>query len=86
MKSSEPDEGKVHLILITLRSRFEELTRRAQMFMSGLQRRIDLQAFGLEDFLAYKQRLLDYLERFIHELIVVTAEISAILSESTPSR
>src|SRR2546427_7324480 len=85
-KSSEPDEGKVHLILITLRSRFEELTRRAQMFMSGLQRRIDLQAFGLEDFLAYKQRLLDYLERFIHELIVVTAEISAILSESTPSR
>ena len=83
-KTESPDEGKTHLIFITLRSRFDELTRRAQSFMSGLQRRIDLQDIDLEDFLAYKQRLLDYLERFIQELIVATAEIAETLSSIEP--
>jgi uncharacterized protein (TIGR02677 family) len=81
---TDPDEGKTHLTLMTLRSRFEELTRRAQSFMSGLQRRIDLQGIDIEEFLAYKQRLLDYLERFIQELIVATAEIAETLSKIEP--
>jgi uncharacterized protein (TIGR02677 family) len=81
-----PDEGKVHRNLITLRTRFEELTRRAQSFMNGLQRRIDLQGIDLDVFLAYKQRLLDYLERFIQELIVATAEIAGTLAGITPGQ
>jgi uncharacterized protein (TIGR02677 family) len=46
-----------------------------------LQRRIDLQGIDIDQFLAYKQRLLDYLERFVQELIVSTAEIAKTLAE-----
>jgi len=74
--SETTDEGKIYFILTTLTGRFEELTKRAQSFMGGLQRRMDLQNIELEAFLAYKNRLLDYLERFIHELIVASAEIA----------
>jgi uncharacterized protein (TIGR02677 family) len=84
--SEAPDEGKVHRNLITLRARFDELTRRAQSFMNGLQRRIDLQGIDLDVFLAYKQRLLDYLERFIQELIVATAEIAGTLVRIAPGQ
>jgi uncharacterized protein (TIGR02677 family) len=37
-EAPEPDEGKAHRVLRTLRDRFEELTSRAQAFMSSLQR------------------------------------------------
>jgi uncharacterized protein (TIGR02677 family) len=80
------DDAKIHRILITLTTRFEELTRRAQSFMGGLQRRIDLQGIDLEDFIAYKNRLLDYLERFIQELIVATAEIAGVISRIQSSQ
>src|SRR6266545_3604617 len=72
-----PDEAKVHRTLRTLRDRFDELTTRAQAFMRSLQRTIDLQGADVPKFLAYKEMLIGYLERFIGELVVATAEIGA---------
>ncbi|HEX3696590.1 MAG TPA: TIGR02677 family protein [Polyangia bacterium] len=74
-----PDEGKAHRVLLSLRGRFEELTAKAQAFMSSLQRTIDLHGLSLQALLAYKQSLIDYLERFIGELVLATAEISSLL-------
>jgi len=70
------DEGKAHLTLLTLRGRFDELTAKAQAFMSSLQRTIDLHGLSVDALVAYKQSLIDYLERFIGELMLATAEIA----------
>ena len=75
--ASDVDEGKAHRTLRTLRDRFEGLTSRAQAFMSSLQRTIDLQGVDVPKFLAYKETLIGYLERFIGELVLATADISA---------
>jgi len=53
-----------------LRQRFDELTAQAQRFIGGLQRRIELQGLNVESFLTYKQRLIDYLERFLSQLVL----------------
>jgi uncharacterized protein (TIGR02677 family) len=71
------DQAKVHRTLSSLRGRFEELTSRAQTFLGGLQRTIDLQGIAIDAFLAYKDRLIEYLERFIGELVLMGAEIAA---------
>lgn len=70
-----PDQGKVSQVLDLLSLRFESLTSRAQTFMRSLQRQIDLQGVELEVFIAYKEKLIDYLERFIEGLVVATAEV-----------
>lgn len=76
LAATEPiDAGKVHRTLMALRGRFDELTARAQTFMGSLQRTIDLQGIDLDAFLAYKDTLIDYLERFIGELVIATDEI-----------
>jgi len=68
------DAGKVFQVLDLLRVRFESLTSRAQTFMRSLQRQIDLQGIELEAFIAYKEKLIDYLERFVEGLVVATSE------------
>src|SRR2546422_1544856 len=84
-ESGETDEPKSTLALRMLCSSFEELTRRAQVFMSGLQRRMDLQRIEFDEFILYKERLIDYLQRFIGELVIATDEIASGLNriEST---
>jgi len=72
MAREVPDDAKLHLTLTALTRRFEELTGRAQSFMRGLQRTVDLYGISVEAFLGYKERLIEYLERFIGELVVVT--------------
>jgi uncharacterized protein (TIGR02677 family) len=62
-----------------LRQRFEELTAQAQRFISGLQRRVDLQALGVDQFVSYKERLIDYLDRFLNQLVLATHEIAALI-------
>lgn len=76
-----PDAGKVHLTLRELWSRFDELTDRAQVFIAGLQRSIDLHGAALEALIAYKDALIGYLERFIGELVVAQAHIGALLRD-----
>jgi uncharacterized protein (TIGR02677 family) len=75
------DVGKVHLTLRSLWDRFDELTDRAQTFVASLQRTVDLHAVDIDALLAYKDGLLDYLERFIGELVVAQAHIAALLRD-----
>jgi uncharacterized protein (TIGR02677 family) len=70
-----PDEAKIHRALSQLVNRFEELTSRAHTFIGSLQRAIDLHSFPFEEFLNYKQKLIEYLERFVGELTRATVEI-----------
>ena len=72
----ELDASKVARILKSLMGSLEELTSRAQIFMRSLQRTIDLQGATVEAFLAYKERLIEYLERFIGEMVVSGSEIA----------
>ncbi|MEU5809094.1 TIGR02677 family protein [Streptomyces sp. NPDC047718] len=65
----EPDPAKAHLALDGLASRFAALADNARAFMGSLQRTIDLHDVGEEVFLAYKDQLIQYLERFIQDLI-----------------
>ena len=71
-----PDIPKVYGQFKTLFDRFEELTQRAQTFMRGLYSTIELHGISVEDFVDYKSRLIDYLERFLGELVLATSEIS----------
>lgn len=78
----ELDAGKAHENLRDLVRVFEGLTDNAQAFMAGIARSIDLQQGGEAALAAYKSRLIDYLQRFIGELIArsdgIRAEIAAI--------
>lgn len=70
------DPGKAHKTLGELFRRFEELTEKAQVFLGGLRRSIELHGTDEDTFLQYKERLIDYLERFVNELIVASVEIT----------
>ncbi|MDT0443792.1 TIGR02677 family protein [Streptomyces johnsoniae] len=77
----EPDPAAVHLALLALTDRFTGLAENARAFMGSLQRTIDLHDAETEAFLAYKDRLIDYLERFIQDLITTGAEIAGLLAD-----
>lgn len=69
------DAAKASRILGALRKRFEDLTERAQAFMAGLMRAIDLHELEEDVFLAYKEKLIDYLRGFVNKLMVTTPPI-----------
>ena len=48
---------------------FESLADNAQAFMAGVARSIDLQQGGAAAVAIYKRRLIDYLERFMIDLV-----------------
>lgn len=64
-----PDAAKVHEVLRDLVRVFEGLADNAQAFMAGVARTIELQQADVQAVLAYKQRLIHYLERFIGDLV-----------------
>ncbi|MCC5788398.1 MAG: TIGR02677 family protein [Opitutales bacterium] len=76
------DPAKVHHLLRSLSERFTQLTSRAQTFMRGVQRTVDLHEMDLEAFLAYKERLIEYLQRFLGELVTATNRIAALILET----
>lgn len=78
-QESEPDEVRVHLSLIALAGRFQDLADNAQAFMRSLQEALDPHDSGVEAFLAYKDRLIDYLERFIKDLVSTGSEIASLI-------
>lgn len=78
-RQREPDSAKVHLLLRSLVERYTDLADNAQAFMGSLQRTIDLHDSGAEAFLAYKDRLVDYLERFIKDLVSTGSEIARLV-------
>lgn len=79
LADAPPDDAKLHQILASLVARFEQLTLRAQSFMRGLHSTLELHGIGIEAFLAYKEKLIDYLEKFIGELVVATSRIAEAL-------
>ncbi|MEC3980671.1 TIGR02677 family protein [Amycolatopsis sp. H20-H5] len=74
-----PDPAKVHLALRGLVSRFTDLAGNAQAFMGSLQRTIDLHDADADAFRAYKDRLIDYLERFIRDLVGTGGKIATLI-------
>jgi uncharacterized protein (TIGR02677 family) len=81
-----PDLGKLQASLAALAHRFTELADNASAFMGSLQRTIDLTDTDEEIFLAYKARLIDYLESFIRDLAVRGPQIANLLMDIDPAR
>ncbi|WP_200301129.1 TIGR02677 family protein [Streptomyces adelaidensis] len=77
----EPDPAKVYLALDALTSRFVALADNARAFMGSLQRTIDLHDVDVDGFLVYKDRLIQYLERFIQDLITLGGRIALLIKE-----
>lgn len=78
-----PDESKIARAMEDLASRFDSLVARAQMFMGNLQRELDRPGSDESAFLALKEELLLYLERFVRELISSTYRIRHSLEHFT---
>jgi uncharacterized protein (TIGR02677 family) len=77
----DPDPAKVHLLLLSVAERFSSLADNAQAFMSALRRAIDFSDGDVDGFLAYKERLIDYINRFIADLANSGAQIALLLGE-----
>ena len=75
----DPDPAKVHLLLLSVAERFSSLADNAQAFMSALRRAIDFSDGNVDGFLAYKERLIDYINRFITDLANSGAQIAVVL-------
>lgn len=63
------DVPKVHEILRDLVRVVEDLADNAQAFMAGVARSLELQRAEANTVVAYKRRLIDYLERFVGDLV-----------------
>ncbi|MGQ0842020.1 TIGR02677 family protein [Actinokineospora sp.] len=77
--SVDLDPAKLHLLLLGLAERFTGLADNAQAFMASLRRVIDFSDGDVAAFVAYKQRLIDYINRFIADLANRGAEIATLL-------
>jgi hypothetical protein len=73
-----PDAAKTHLLMMSLVDRFTGLADNAQAFMASLRRAIDFADADLDAFIAYKEQLISYIERFIADLANRGAEIAAL--------
>ena len=82
---AEPDMGRTGLLLRDLVRRCADLAENAQAFMGSLQRTIELYELDMEAFRAYKDRLIEYLERFIKDLTGVGGEIAELLHRLDPA-
>jgi uncharacterized protein (TIGR02677 family) len=83
---SDPDPAKVHLLLLSVAERFSSLADNAQAFMSVLRRAIDFSDGDVDGFIAYKERLIDYINRFIADLANSGAQIAVLLTDLEAAR
>lgn len=74
-----PDVVKVHESLRDLVRVFEGLADNAQAFMAGIARSIELQQAEASAVIQYKRRLIDYLERFIGDLVARSGSIASLI-------
>ena len=79
--AAELDSNEVHHHLMTLEGRFESLVNSAQKFMGELQRKIDQQRVDDGDSISGKQRVIDYLQRFIGELVIAADDVGQAVRE-----
>lgn len=83
--SADPDAAKVHETLRDLARVFESLADNAQAFMAGIGRSLELQQAEVRTVIAYKKRLIDYLERFIGDLVSRSGGIAQHIETLSPS-
>ena len=76
-----PDAAKAHLLLMSIVERFTGLADNAQAFMASLRRTIDFADDNVDAFVAYKERLISYIERFIADLANEGAEIADLANQ-----
>ena len=76
-----PDDGEFGDLVLCWQWRYGALAENARAFMGSLQRTIDLHGVEVEVFLAYKDRLIQYLERFIQDLITLGGRIARLIGE-----
>ena len=78
------DVAKAHQILRDLVSVFTDLAENAQAFMAGVARSLELQQAQAHTIVAYKRRLIDYLERFLGDLIRRSDSIAGLIAQLSP--
>jgi uncharacterized protein (TIGR02677 family) len=74
-----PDQSAVGLLLFALTERFTGLADNAEAFMSSLRRAIDFTDGDEDAFLAYKDRLIEYIDKFIADLANRGAQIAGLI-------
>lgn len=85
LADGEPlDVAKVHETLRDLVTVFAGLAENAQAFMAGLARGMELQRADADAVMRYKARLVDYLERFIGDLVTQSARIAREIIQLAP--
>jgi uncharacterized protein (TIGR02677 family) len=84
MRDAPPDVAKVHGALRDLVHVFEGLANNAEAFMAGLARTIELQRAEVAAVMSFKTRLIDYLQRFIGDLVTRSNQIAELLIELKP--
>ncbi len=80
-RAAERDVAKIHETLRDLVRVFESLAENAQAFMAGVARSIELQQAEAATVANYKRRLIDYLERFMGDLIRRSDTIAKLILE-----
>lgn len=82
--SAEIDAAKIHETMRDLVRVFEGLAENAQAFMAGVARSIELQQAAASSVASYKRRLIDYLERFMGDLVRRSDSIARLIVALEP--
>lgn len=82
--AAESDVAKIHETLRDLVRVFEGLAENAQAFMAGVARSIELQQAEAGAVATYKRRLIDYLERFMGDLVRRSDTIARLVQALEP--
>jgi uncharacterized protein (TIGR02677 family) len=80
-QAAQRDVAKIHETLRDMVRVFESLAENAQAFMAGVARSIELQQAEAGAVASYKRRLIDYLERFMGDLIRRSDTIAKLILE-----
>ncbi|BBF92162.1 hypothetical protein BLTE_08470 [Blastochloris tepida] len=81
---AEIDVAKIHQTMRDLVRVFEGLAENAQAFMAGVARSIELQQAEASAVASYKHRLIDYLERFMGDLVRRSDSIARLINALEP--
>lgn len=85
LAEQEPLDGaRIHQSLRELVNVFEDLAGNAEDFMAGLARTVELQSADASTVMAYKNKLIEYLQRFIGDLVAASGRIAEALLTLEP--
>ncbi|HYZ63973.1 MAG TPA: TIGR02677 family protein, partial [Acetobacteraceae bacterium] len=81
---ADADVAKIHETMRDLVRVFEGLAENAQSFMAGVARSIELQQADAGSVVSYKRRLIDYLDRFLGDLVRRSDSIARLIVALEP--